>query len=170
MKRFALLFVAMVAVSNCFAYGSYSSEPSDWDIFMGFLTILFGILGFILFFKVWGMTNDVRELKNHYVGNFNDFFRSTLRDYVIMGNMDCAKRLLLRKFMRDVTDSYSNLPGNSTEKKQKSIRPYVENLQKQFEKIGEELPAYIKRMETYDDYNNFFVAEDFVINKEEKKD
>lgn len=87
-----------------------------------------------------------------------------------MGNMDCAKRLLLRKFMRDVTDSYSNLPGNSTEKKQKSIRPYVENLQKQFEKIGEELPAYIKRMETYDDYNNFFVAEDFVINKEEKKD
>ena len=28
------------------------------------IIIVFGILQIILFFKIWGMTNDVREIKN----------------------------------------------------------------------------------------------------------
>ena len=31
------------------------------------ILIVFGILNLILFFKLWGMTNDVRELKNHFL-------------------------------------------------------------------------------------------------------
>lgn len=34
---------------------------------LAIILIIFGILNIILFFKFWGMTNDVRELKNHFI-------------------------------------------------------------------------------------------------------
>ena len=49
-----------------------------------------------------------------------------------------------------------------------SIRPYVENLQKQYDKIGEKLPVYIQRMECFGDYYKFFVKEDLTVEVEKK--
>lgn len=37
--------------------------------FVGIIIIVFGILQIILFFKVWGMTNDIKKIKNKYVGD-----------------------------------------------------------------------------------------------------
>lgn len=37
-------------------------------IFMGIIVSVFGILQIILFFKLWGMTNDIKKIKNKYVG------------------------------------------------------------------------------------------------------
>lgn len=37
--------------------------------FISILFIIFGILQIILFFKVWGMTNDVRKLTDKLCGN-----------------------------------------------------------------------------------------------------
>lgn len=31
------------------------------------IIVIFGILQLVLFFKMWGMTNDVRAMKNHFV-------------------------------------------------------------------------------------------------------
>lgn len=36
--------------------------------FVSIIIIVFGILQIILFFKLWGMTNDIKEIKNKYVG------------------------------------------------------------------------------------------------------
>ncbi len=33
------------------------------------LIIVFGVLQIILFFKIWGMTNDVRKLTEHFCSN-----------------------------------------------------------------------------------------------------
>lgn len=35
--------------------------------FTGLVMIVFGILQIILFFKLWGMTNDIRDIKNKYL-------------------------------------------------------------------------------------------------------
>lgn len=35
--------------------------------FMSFVVLVFGILQIILFFKLWGMTNDVRTIRKHLV-------------------------------------------------------------------------------------------------------
>lgn len=35
--------------------------------FVGIIVIVFGILQIILFFKLWGMTNDIRIIKNQYL-------------------------------------------------------------------------------------------------------
>ena len=37
------------------------------SIFISILAVIWSILSIILFFKVWGMTNDVRELKEHFI-------------------------------------------------------------------------------------------------------
>lgn len=34
------------------------------EVLLGFVGVVLGILNLILFFKIWGMTNDVRELKD----------------------------------------------------------------------------------------------------------
>lgn len=35
--------------------------------FAGLIMIVFGILQIILFFKLWGMTNDIKAIKNKYL-------------------------------------------------------------------------------------------------------
>lgn len=36
-------------------------------LFIGIVIIVFGILQIILFFKLWIMTNDIREIRNQYI-------------------------------------------------------------------------------------------------------
>jgi len=35
--------------------------------FTGFIIIVFGVLQIILFFKLWGMTNDIKDIRNKYL-------------------------------------------------------------------------------------------------------
>lgn len=43
--------------------------------FTGIVMIAFGVLQIILFFKMWGMTNDIREMKNKFM---NDNYSRTV--------------------------------------------------------------------------------------------
>lgn len=181
MKKLFLLSVAVFAVSNCFAYyGDYSSSPSFelpwWVIFMGILMITWGVLEIILFFKIWGMTNDIRALKNDHFKQTNTEVPTSqlindIRKNLLLGDIDKVKKALLMKFADDVKHSYRSLPVLGQEKDengkeqmvsykernlQKSIVSYVENLRKQFEKIGEPVPPYINNMSTYGDFFNLF--------------
>lgn len=47
--------------------------------FISIIFIVFGILQIILFFKVWGMTNDVKELKNLYADRSKELVSSINR-------------------------------------------------------------------------------------------
>lgn len=35
--------------------------------FLTIVLLIFGVLQIILFFKVWGMTNDIKEIRNKYL-------------------------------------------------------------------------------------------------------
>lgn len=39
--------------------------------FVSLVVIVFGILQIILFFKLWGMTNDIKEIKEKYLNSEN---------------------------------------------------------------------------------------------------
>ena len=160
---------------------------------MGIIMIAWGILEIVLFFKIWGMTDDVQALKkDHFCETTFETkgqMARYLRKNLVLGNMDNVKRILLQNFIDNVEHGYGELKtygyvkdenGNDKwtsfeEQNQKeSIRPYVENLQKQFDKIGEKLPVYIQRMECFGDYYKIFVKEDLTVEVEkqieEKKD
>ena len=66
MKRSFALVIAAVSAMSCFAASYGDFKTPEWLTFMGFLVIAWGILEIILFFKIWGMTNNVRKLTNHF--------------------------------------------------------------------------------------------------------
>ena len=39
--------------------------------FLTIVLLVFGVLQIVLFFKIWGMTNDIREMRNKYLKNDN---------------------------------------------------------------------------------------------------
>jgi len=39
-----------------------------FSFLIAIVSIVWGVLSIILFFKVWGMTNDIRDIKNVYLG------------------------------------------------------------------------------------------------------
>ena len=46
-------------------------------LFVSIVIAVFGILQIILFFKIWGMTNDVKDLKNKLESNNKRTFIKT---------------------------------------------------------------------------------------------
>lgn len=195
MKRLFVLFVSMACASSSFAYYgdySYSSpklEMPGWLVFMSIVMIVWGILEIVLFFKVWGMTDNVKAMKK---AHFNEMeFESKaeivrfLRENLVLGNMENVKKILLKNFIDNLKRSYAKLPVGGYEKdengvsqyvsyKEKnlkvSIRPYIESLQKQYDKIGEQMPVYIQRMETFGDYYKLFMIEDLEVKTEKQTD
>lgn len=187
-RQVTLAIVLLPAISSFAYYGDYSSSPSfelpGWVTFMGYLMIAWGILEIILFFNIWGMTNDIRALKKEFFHEKNDesyyLMAKNLRKNLVLGNIEHVKKTLLTTFMDEIMKSYAKLPLQGYEKdengkdhlvsyEEKNLRtpiaPYVENLRKQFEKIGEPLPPYINNMATYGDFLNIFTKEDLMMNQ-----
>ena len=194
MKRFFILAVMVAAASSSFAYsyyGSYSSpkfEMPGWLTFMCVVMIAWGILEIILFFKIWGMTNDIKALKKDY---FNETKFETkeetanhLRRNLVMDNTENVKRILLQNFINNVELDFKSMVStgyikdeNGDDKwvgveemerynRKKFIRPHIENLQKLYERTGEKIPACIQSMETFEDYFNLIVKEDLEVKTE----
>lgn len=69
-KIFLFISALMGGAMNVFAsYGDYSYSRSSSGGFMEFLGVImlaWGILEIILFFKIWGMTNNVKAIKKGY--------------------------------------------------------------------------------------------------------
>ena len=62
MKRILTFSLMISAASSLFAAARYSSD-SFMEGFLGILAIIGIILGVTLFFKVWGMCNNVKRMK-----------------------------------------------------------------------------------------------------------
>ena len=189
MKRLFVFAAMLATASSCFAYyGDYSSSSSSgWLIFIGILMITWGILEIILFFKIWEMTNDIKALKKDHFNETtletNEDLAKYLRKNLVLGNMGNVKRLLLQDFIDHVEYAFGKFESYGYEKDddgisryvsfrdknlKESIRPYVEYLQDHFDKIGEEMPSYIKNMNTFGDYFNLFKEEDFIVQVEKE--
>ncbi|MBQ3689304.1 MAG: hypothetical protein II937_05480 [Bacteroidales bacterium] len=132
--------------------------------------VIFGIICVIFFCKCWSMTNDVRKIKNKILKEelietniSTQYAVDSLRQKLLSGNIEYVKQRLLNNFYYEVKKSFDTLPKtpNKEEALKQSIRPLIEKLHKQFDKIGEEMPNFIKKMETYDDYYNVFTIKDF---------
>ncbi|MBE6260709.1 MAG: hypothetical protein E7107_07780 [Prevotella sp.] len=129
--------------------------------FVAIITLVAGVLQIILFFKVWGMTNDIRELKKDYFSetHLETYYHKAIfaRKNLILGKKESVKAMFLKNFLNNLEQNYT--------KGEDSIQPYVDNLKKQFSKLGEELPDYISNLKTFEDYHKLFTKNDFIIEK-----
>jgi hypothetical protein len=112
--------------------------------FVSILFIVFGILQIILFFKLWGMTDDVRKLRNDCLRSGYGFdFENEVRKLILLGDKEKAKELILNKFIEKLIN------GNS-------FQDLKEQLGRDLEKIGEEMPDGIKKLESLGDFSEMF--------------
>ena len=140
------------------------------EAFIVIVSLIWGILSLILFFKVWGMTNDIRQLKQDHFGenisHSEEESKKIIRNNLIIGNVKYVRQSLLSKFIEKVEQSYNsllidyknknNIPTweecDESEVRQTDITPLICELKIQLACIGEDLPFYLKNMKTYNDF------------------
>lgn len=94
--------------------------------FVGIIIIVFGILQIILFFKVWGMTNDVKQIKES-LPNTPDNLSPAQMEFII-GNTDKAKEMAIREFILDIYQIYrKTLKGHILKSEYISFFNTIEN-------------------------------------------
>lgn len=141
------------------------------DSFIVFITFIGAILDIILFFKLWGMTNDIRELKKDHFDNHmpEDVpqLRSYLREHYFLGDKDKVKRALILDFLDNLNTKCNSSRSSYLEANNPTldtdITKYVEKLKIQFAKVNLDVPSEILNLKTFRDYYELFKNEDFQI-------
>ena len=144
------------------------------EIVIAIVSLVAAILQIILFFKVWGMTNDIRELKNDHFASAGFEDASKLRAYLCECVVLDDKANLKRALLQDFIDNINNKSGNpykgaylteSHGAMKVDITPEVELLKNQFAKVNMEVPEAILNMKTYGDFYQYFKLDELTIKK-----
>lgn len=149
----------MLAIASpAFAYSSYD-EPSSFAMFITVLTFAGVLLNIILFFKIWGMTNNVKRIKEKMIPNSSDDLSEELNTLHFMGKDKECEEIILRDFYSTLNDKINWAKGNMLEenfnkKIDEPITKFTDIVAKQYKKIGREMPDMIKNMKTYRDFLN----------------
>ena len=107
--------------------------------FTGIVMIAFGILQIILFFKVWGMTNDVKKIWKK-IDN-KDFLSDACVSY-IKGNLEETEKLANEAFLQEV--AFLSKSTNSYEDWDNGYKEIKEKYTRLFKKIDKRAPDFNK--------------------------
>ena len=78
--------------------------------FVLIVIIVFGILQIILFFKLWGMTNNVKKIRESFLTGADGL--SPAKIEFAIGNIEKAKELLKKEFIIDIFKIYKELANS----------------------------------------------------------
>ena len=121
------------------------------DVFLGILAFIFAILNIILFFKIWGMTNDISQIKAKYIDlkvtpSPIEVKYFTLKE---LAGAEEAKKLLVQAVLEDVEKKVKSL--SSEEEINKIVKHITVNYSPLLNDAGlngitfDELKKYIEK-------------------------
>lgn len=119
--------------------------------FVSIIGIVFGILQIVLFFKVWGMTNDVNKIATQ-LGCLNKDYVSDIRKALLKNEKTAAKEILTDCLVCDLSD----FSEGTNMDKYSSVKDIKKKYQELFDIIGEELPKNIQCIEKRKDILDVF--------------
>lgn len=125
--------------------------------FVGIIIIVFGILQIILFFKMWGMTNDVKKMKNELVGSDSENLRKMQLNKAILkeDKSKIAEMLFDELFNQLQSYYYDSLDYSGGED---YFTSKISNLKKEYKekylKYGIDFPESINKIEKREDLEN----------------
>lgn len=121
--------------------------------FLSVILIIFGILQIILFFKLWGMTNDVRHISEKIGAQPIDTFpqlEQSIRKLLLEGEKDQAIDLLRSNLVKDLIDYISK--GYNYQ----IINNLKNNYREYYEKLGVPFPEQVEKINTLKDLEQLF--------------
>lgn len=121
--------------------------------FFSVVCIIFGILNIILFFKVWGMCNDVKRLADHFCGSeYSPKYNFSSVD--LADGKDARKAMITELkdiaikargiYVEDYTKQYGVSPDTE-------IANVIKKYKEIFESLGENFPKDIEKIKTLGD-------------------
>lgn len=168
MKYFILLSLLAIA-SPAFAYSSYD-EPSGFAMLLTLLTFVGALLNIILFFKIWGMTNNVKRIKKKMIPIEEERVEEQITRLHFLGKDDECEEIILSDFYQTVkkllfTYKYNNF--NNKEKYEAMLKnpitPFTDVVVKLYQKIGREVPNRIADLKTYGDFDKMVITDNDLI-------
>ena len=148
MKKLSIACLALTVSLPIFAY---ESGP---DISGGTMIIV-SIFQIILFFKLWGATNDIEKIKNKL--EIKVFDESELRVLYMTGHKDEAIAYLNRWLATEVQAAFKEATGKRKfEQRFKDAYDKAINKYKpMYDALGEEVPESITSITSYEQYKKF---------------
>lgn len=124
------------------------------------IIIVFGILQIILFFKVWGMTDDVSRIKKNLIDG-TDASLETAKKEIMLGHPDKAFEIYNKCFINDITTLHKDTCTagmNSEPAKDTYEAKYQEKCQlykKELAKLGDKYSIDFSRFDAFDKIDKF---------------
>ena len=113
--------------------------------FLSIVLLVFGVLQIILFFKVWGMTNNVQKIKEQLCAAENDF-----QKLMLLGEKEKAFLLVKEKLVKRLSKSMSDI--GARDKFVYVANEYIPIYAKKAALTGSELPEHLQTAEAFWDY------------------
>ena len=127
----------------------------DLMIFTGIVVIAFGILQIILFFKVWVMTNEVKELKNELTSIPNKW---ALNKAILKGDKHKIEEILFNtmfiRLKKTYDDSYPDYDGSKEIIFAEQISIIKKEYKERYLKYDITFPDAVDKIEKSDDFEN----------------
>lgn len=82
-------------------------------LFVSIVIIVFGVLQIVLFFKLWGMTNDVKIIKNKKESERIDILLNEAQIYNLSNNKEDAFESYKKAFYTSVSNLYNQTKGGN---------------------------------------------------------
>ena len=132
-------------------YGTlHSASGSTESVITWVITAIFGILSIILFFKIWGMANNMKRLAKKYVPNNNDGF---IRE-ILKGNPNVSD-MLFDALFDELNVAYTHLENTDM---------ILTKYKKLYAKANLPFPAIFEHLSNGSDWRKLISTEDKQIN------
>lgn len=113
--------------------------------FLSIVLLVFGVLQIILFFKVWGMTNNVQRIKEELCAGENDFYK-----LMLLEEKEKAFHLVKEKLVKKLRNDMSRCGSKETFI---HCTSYIKTYMEKASLTGYELPKHLQDAGTFWDYS-----------------
>lgn len=111
------------------------------------------ILGIILFFKIWGMTNDVRSI----LGLLNQPKpQITVKKLILLGKNQDAANIIIEKLVDQLIEMSQSSYSGGKEERRANLTAAIDKAKAKLALIGEEqaLPTHLQDVDAFAQYYN----------------
>ena len=115
---------------------------------LSIISVVAIVLGVILFFKIWRMTNDVKALRDKFDANTN---QNSINKAYLLGANEELRNLILDDFFKEMATKFQ-LDNKNYEQAFKKART---RLGERLSKIGEGMPERLNNLQSGKDFRSF---------------
>jgi hypothetical protein len=121
----------------------------ETPVIIALVTVAAAVLQIILFFKLWGMANNVCKLRKKYAGSSSIY--SEIRKLCLFGKKHEAKEVIFNSFYTDIFNRYGELTDYAFHNAKIAT-------QERLDMIGEPMPEIIDKSKSWGDLLKFINA------------